>query len=76
MLTMWQTLKIVVLPGYSLTRHTTVPNQKKDMQGIDTRSKEVGIAIKEAIKTIALRRDIRKVTVMLIAYYVCVWIVN
>ena len=48
-------------------RDTTVQNKKKGMRGIRTRGEEVGLAIKEAIKTIALRGDVRKVTVTLIA---------
>ena len=70
MLAMWQTLKNLVLPRYSLMWDTTVQNKKKGTEGIDMRGNEFGLAIKKAIKTIALREDVRKVTVMLIAYYV------
>lgn len=65
MITVWQTLKNVVLPGYSLTRDTTVQHKKKGTRAIGIRGEEVGLAIKEAIQTIALRGDVRKVTVML-----------
>ena len=54
MLAMWQTLKNVVLPLYSLTWDTTVQNKKKATKGIDTRGEEVGLAIKKAITTKAL----------------------
>ena len=65
MVTVWQTLKNVVLPGYSSIRDTTVQLPQKGARGIGMRGEEVGLAIKEAIKTIALRGDVRKVTVML-----------
>ena len=65
MITLWQTLKKVVLPGYSLIWDTTVQLPKKGARGIRMRGEEVGLAIKEAIKAIALRGDVRKVTVML-----------
>ena len=52
--------------------YNTVQNKKKAMEGVDTRNEEIGLAIKEATKTIALRGDVRKVTVMLIAYFLCV----
>lgn len=64
MVTVWQTLKNVVLPGYSLTWNTTVQHPKKGGRGVGMRAEEVGLAIKEAIKTIALRGDVRKVTVI------------
>ena len=54
MLAMWQTLKNVVLPRYSSTWDTTVQNKKKGTERIDTKGVEVGLAIKKAIKTIAL----------------------
>ena len=65
MVTVWQTLENVVLPGYSSIWDTTVQLPQKGTRGIGMRGEEVGLAIKEAIKTIALRGDVRKVTVML-----------
>ena len=65
MLAVWQALKNVVLPGYSLTRDAAIQNKKKGTGTIGMRGEEVGLAIKEAIKTIAERGDVKKVTARL-----------
>ena len=62
MTTVWQCLKNVVLPGYSSTRDKSTSRTKtKGAGGSVAKTEEVGLAIKEAIKQMASRGEVRKV---------------
>ena len=62
MTTVWQCLKNVVLPGYSSTRDKSTSRTKtKGAGGSVAKTEEVGLAIKDAIKQMASRGEVRKV---------------